>query len=367
MSLTLYAGIKQDEWNQHENYYQTDYARWNGFVYRLGVLRQIVDIRASSIIKSYRVTGVNSSKLLKILEDMRGRGHESFKQIMANMYKVAWICGDAYAEILFDEDDKPYDLVILPSDNIRQVVKKGKIIRYEEIDGSAKWQPHQIFHWKYKPRGAQTHGIGMVETLNNILIEYEQMIQLGSEMYRKTTNPKQMILVNSDNLQKIQTVRDAVKEAGDTWGGVMVLPKTLIEPDDIKDITLSPTLKPGEWLDKLKAEVFQSTATPELILGTGYSTSEEDAKTRIAGFTGSIRDDQEDGEESLRIQFIAQIFPENQPNIEFSYESETRDQSFTRNLQALPIFQNLAQSGVVAPENVELLIKDTLKDMGRIG
>lgn len=349
-----------DEWTQHESYYQTDYGRWNGFVARNPTLRQIIDIRAASVFSSWVIKGTHENAATNMLNGMIGRNHESFKQIMANIYRVSYICGDAYAEKIY-EDDEIIDLKILPSDNIRQVIKKGEIIRFEEIDGSAKWEPWQLFHVRYMPRGALTHGIGMVEAMNNILVSYEQMIMLGQEIYERMSRPRELILAKTDNTTKLQSIRDAIKAAGDAWSGIAVLPETLIA--DVKDIQLSVSLKPQEWLDTLAKEIFKATATPEIVLGTGYSTSEEDAKTRIAGFMGSIRFDQECFEEDIRKQIFEEMWPSSPPEIEFSFTQEAFDAMYNRNLQAIPVIDG---SPTIAPANKELIIKEILTEMGRV-
>ena len=381
--VTLSAGWTPDDYTQFNTTYVTDYGRWNDFLMRNAVMLQIVDMRAASVIKSYSVTGKNKTKLEKLLLRMRGRGKETFQMIMQNLYKVCYICGDSYALLVTEDGDAvkageaPADLIILASDNVRQVIKNGRIIRYEEINGETPhtWQPFQVLHIRYNPRGASTHGMSAIEPQQNNLIEYEQMLQLGSEMYRKTTNPKQIIMVNTDNEAKLQTIRDAIKATGDTWGGILVLPKGLVEPDDIKDITLSPTLKPGEWLNVLKAEMFHSTATSEIILGgSGYSTGTEDALMKTAGYVGSIRDSQEMLEQNFRVQFIAQVFPDedDDTNVEFSYALEREDEKYNRNLQSIPIFANLLQAinpetgqPLIKPESIFELIEETLDEMGK--
>lgn len=360
----LTTGNVDDQYTQHESYYQTKYGTWNGFVHRNPVLRQIIDIRAASVFSSWTVKGPHENQATKILNGMSGRNHESFKQIMANMYRIAYICGDAYAEKIYEgkpEDGNLIDLHILPSDNIRQIVQKGELKRFEEIDGSAKWEPWKIFHIRYNPRGAMTHGLGMVESMNNMLVSREQIMQIGQEIYERMSKPRELILAKTDNKDKLNMIRDAIKDAGDTWSGIAVLPWTLIE--DVKDIQLSVSLKPQEWMEAIDKDIFKATATPEIVLGTGYSTSEEDAKTRIAGFMGSIRYDQEMFEEDIRKQIFEELWPTNPPEIEFSFTQEAYDSMFNRIMGAMPVIESLQ---TVAPENKELIIKEMLKESGRI-
>ena len=361
--VILMAAPQPDEYTQHESYYQTDYGRWNGYVHRIPVLRQIIDIRAASIFSSWLTKGTHARQAKSTLDEFEGRGNETFRLIMENMYKIAYICGDAYAIKIYEDENEEYitDLHILPSDNIRQVIQKGKILRYEEIDGDKKWEHYQIFHLRYKPRGAMTHGIGMVESLNNILLSYEQMIQIGQEIYERMSRPREWIFANTDNPTKLQTIRTALKEAGETWSGVVVIPKTLIDKQETTQLTVS--LKPQEWLDTLSKEIFKATATPELVLGTGYSTSEEDAKTRISGYIQSIRRDQNWMEENVKKQIFMEMWPTSPPDIEFSFANEAQDESFRRNMEAIPVIE---ASQVISPENKNALIQERLEEAGLI-
>jgi hypothetical protein len=289
---------------------------------------------------------------------------------MANMYKLAYISGDAYAEIIWDEKGPDEGLIerleILPCDNIRQIIQKGKIIRYEEIDGEGKWDvsdegASKILHIKYGARGAMTHGIGMIENMNNILVSREQMSQIGQEIYERMSKPRELILAKTDNKEKLNMIRDAIQDAGDTWSGVAVLPWTLIE--DVKDIQLSVSLKPQEWMDYLDKDIFKATATPEIFLGQGYANSDVSFQAHLAGFSGSIRNDQEDWEENIERQLFMQIWPTGTPSIEFSYTAENFDAKYNRLMGTMPTIE---ASQVIAPENKEAIIKEMLKETGSI-
>lgn len=359
------AGSKPDEYWNNETYYQTQYGQWNGFVDRISLLRQIIDIRAAAIVNSWKIKGPHEKQATEMFDDFEGRGRETFKLIIANMYKIAYICGDSYAEKIYDDKDQLIDLKILPSDHIRQVINKGEIIRYDEINNTmgtpGTWKPYKIFHLPYMKRGAMSHGIGMIESMNNLLLSYEQMLKLGQEIYEKMSRPREIIRARTDNQDKLNTIRNAIKEAGDTWSGIAVLPGNLIE--DVIDIQLTVSLKPQEWLDTISKEIFKSTATPELILGTGYSTSEEDAKTRIGGFMQSVRFDQEWLEENIYKQILSERWPTNPPEIEFSFATESQDEGFRRNLESLPILEALQ---TISPENKNELIKERLIEMGLV-
>lgn len=357
--VTLTSKPAEETFVKEEGTYQTKFLKWKGYVDRIPLLKSIVDIRAASVVASWRTKGKHDKSLADILDNMRGRGDETFKLIMSNMYKIAWVCGDAYAEIIF-EGRKPVDLEVLPSDNITQIIEKGKIKRYEEIDGEGKWKPDEIFHLPYGKLGAMTHGIGVIPAMNNLLITYEQMFQNGNELFENFVKPREVIMTNTDNTTKNKTIADAFKAADKSFRGKIFLPAGLVQSYDIKVPTTG--LDPSKWLKELRDEIFMATQTPEIILGTGYSTSEEDAKTRIAGFRGSVRFDQTWLEEHLRQQLFTQLHPNDTPDIKFSYATEAQDERYNRLRETATTL-----SGLSLPDNVKAdLIGDLLKEMGLV-
>lgn len=355
--VLLQARPVADDWTDGESTYTTNYSRWNGFVSRNAILRSIIDIRAASVCSSWKTHGSNAKTLAKSLDGWKGRGNETFKLIMANLYKIAFVCGDSYGELIYD-GDKPVDCQILPSDNIRQVVKRGKIIRFEELNGGAKWKPDRLLHLAYGQRGAMTHGLGLVENMQNILVDYEQMIQQGSEIFRLFTKPMQIVHANTDRAEKIQDIRDQLKDAEDTFSRTIVLPKSMV--DKVDTISLSIPLKPGEWLKTLRDEIYVATQTPEIVMGQGYANSEESLAAHLAGFRGSIRYDQKWLEENLRQQIFSQIYPDNTPDIQFSFATEAQDERFRRSIDAA----NTIQGWQISPESKIAITSDLLAESG---
>jgi len=110
-----------------------------------------------------------------------------------------------------------------------------------------------------------THGISMIESMNNLLISLEQMLVLGQEMYERQTRPLKVLFTSTDSPTKMGRVRDAIKAAGGEWDGYLVLARTDIADTDT--FTISPSLKPQEWIDTLLDQIFMATATTKHMLG----------------------------------------------------------------------------------------------------
>ena len=357
--VLLQARPVADDFRRYESTFTTQYSKWNGFVARNPVLKSIIDIRAASVCSSWKTHGTNAKAMAKSLDAWRGRGDETFKLIIGNLYKIAYVCGDAYGEIIYD-GDTPVDLHVLPSDNIRQVIKDGKILRFEELDGGMKWQPERLFHITYGKRGAMTHGIGQIQAMQNILVDYEQMLQQGSEIFRLFTKPMQIVYAKTDQQAKLNAIRDQLKDNEDTFSRTIVMPQSLI--DKVDTISLSIPLQPGDWLKVLREEIFMSTQTTEQILGVGTVNSEEAAIMQMAGFRGSIRYDQKWLEENIRKQIFEQAYPDGTPDIKWSFATEGADERFRRSIEA----GTAIQGWQISPENKAAITADILSEAGLI-
>ena len=342
-----------------DNTYETRFNHWNGHLTRIPLMRSIVNIRAGSVTSSYRLKGNNRDTAAEVLGNMRGRGNETFKLIISNMYKMAWICGDSYAEKI-GRGKQLVDLEVLPPDNIQQVYKRGRIVRFVEIDTQAKFKPDEIFHYTYHPIGAMQHGLSVLEPMHNLLIDYLQAWQDFSELIANIIKPREVIYTNTDNLVKNQAIADKFTSGDKSMRGKIFLPSGLVTKYEIHVPTTG--YDPAKRIDELRGEILLATHTPELILGTGYTTSEEDARDRIAGYRGSVRDDQEEAEEHIETQILREIYPKDAPTIEFSYANEAQDEYYTRMRDTIQTV-----SGLNVPDEVKNdIIGDLLRQMGHL-
>ena len=57
------------------------------------------------------------------------------------------------------------------------------------------------------------------------------------------------------------------------------------------------------------------------------------------------------------------MWPSNPPDIKFSFANEAPDESFRRNLEAIPL---ISADPTIAPENKAEIIKERLEEMGLI-
>lgn len=316
--------------------YSSTFLKWNAYVEKIPILKSILNANADAVTASWRTSGTHAKAMAQTLDEFEGNGKESFKLIMNNALKIAKIGGDYYAEIVYDEDDIPINLLTLPPDNIRQVIRKGQIKRYEEIDGLTIWRKEEIFHLPYNPIGCMTHGTSVIEPMNNLLIDLLQVWDDMAKIYHRYVKPVHVLKIDTDNAVEMQKIIDEWKKATRVPDSDFAVPKGTVEIER-HSIPQFSILNPADWHRIIMDHIIMGSRVPELALGTGSVNSEESARMQFAGFRQMVRWDQKFLEEHLRRQLFVQAYPEDVPKITFSFAAEAQEERFRRNLQAFQI------------------------------
>src|SRR3990167_9765920 len=182
--------------------YQSEYLKWRGYYDDVPVLRSVINAVADATTASWLTKGNNGNQAAAMFDATEGNGKETFKMLMTNAVKVRMICGDAYFEIVTNSDLMMENLVMLPPDNIKIVIDNGVVKRYEEIDGSAKWKPMEIFHYTNNPIGDMVHGMSDIQPLQNLLIDLKQVQDDMQNIYHLYSAPIEDIAIQSDNAEE---------------------------------------------------------------------------------------------------------------------------------------------------------------------
>ena len=308
--------------------YTTEFNKWNGYVEKIPLLKGIINAGAASTTASWRTTGSNDKKMAQIMDTWDGQGNDSFRIIMDNLFRVAKTCGDSYAEILTNDDMDIENLLILPSDNISQVIKNGIIKRYDEMDGNGKFKPPNIFHLAYNKWGSMTHGTGVVPPMENLLQSLMQVQDDMAKIFHKYIKPLHMIKLDTDDPTQ-------QKKFKAEWQKLKNLPEAdFIFSGDVQvdrvSIPQGSILDPMIWERAILKHMFMGSRTSELTLGTGSVNSEESAKMQMAGFRGMIRWDQKWLADNVVRQLFTLQFPENPPGLTWSFATEPQEEAYNR-------------------------------------
>lgn len=345
----------QETWIRDEGVYQSNFLKWKGYVDRIPILRSILNANADAVTASWRTEGKNQKEMADVLDQFEDSGKGSFKLTMNNAMKISKIGGDFYGEVLYGEIDGiegeiPVNISTLPPDNILQIVKRGRIKKYEEQRGGASWKPEEMFHLAYNPIGAQTHGNSIIESMQNILIDLLNIMDTGSKIFEHFAKPMTVVKVRAETQSELDKIADDWRKTMESIKAVYVIPDDIVASVERHGVPQGSILDPGLWHKVLLDHVIMSSRVPELALGTGSVNSEESARMQFMGFRQMIRWDQKWLEENLRRQIFTQVFPEDTPDIKFSFGTEAQEERLERIRNDLT-----ALAGSFVPDEIKTL------------
>jgi len=315
--------------------YKSEYLTWLDLVQKCPVLKSALGARADAVTASFEVKGRNAGRMRKLLSKMRGKGKDTFRQIIKNMLMISYVGGDAYAEIVTDEDGFPTNLVILPPDNITQIVENGIIIKYEENNagkagGTTKtFPPQKIFHLRCNPVGSVTHGYSLVEGMKALVLGWLQIMDDQLKIFHLYAEPKEVIKVDSDEDKDLSKAEDLYKKSRQVRGAALVIPSNAMAYERW-GVPAGSTLDPRVFEERIVQHIMMGNRTSEIMLGQGSANSEESARLTFTGFRQVVRADEADLSDALEVQVFGIAYPENTPKIEWSFASEGQEEHFQR-------------------------------------
>jgi hypothetical protein len=362
----------QETFIKDEGTYDTDFLKWKGRVDRNPVLRSILEAKWSAVTNSFSVSGKKGKQATQILENFTGNGKETFTSIMQNLGKISDVCGDSYAEIIFgdvddvrDATDVPVNLITLPPNNIRQVIKKGRIIRYEEIDGSGKWKPEKIYHEVHDPFGAATHGTSLVESMDHVLLHIDQLITSGSKIMEKLIKPQQIVYTETDRRSEMQKVKTDWNAINNTDTGALFVPKGVIEKVETITVGQYQVMNPKDWYQVLLDIMLMRARWSQLALGTGTQTNEESAQNQRTGMIELVRCEQSWKANNVRKQLLTLMYPDDVPKITFSYAESPAAEKRDLDMKYIDALTRIPDN-VLPPQVKAAMISNKQIEMGEI-
>lgn len=202
-----------------------------------------------------------------LLEYWTGWGEDTYQSIFENLLVQKKIFGDAFAEIIRDEDTgviiniKPLN----PADMRIVVDRKGIIVRYEQRsrykNGVAKeLKPNEVLHLCNDRIGNEIHGVSVIEACQWVIDARNEALNDERKIKHREL-ALGVLYVDSDKASKIAEVTSAYATAVKN-GEVLVLPKGTSE---LKDTGVSPHQDRLAWIQYLEGFFYQIVGVPRVI------------------------------------------------------------------------------------------------------
>ena len=337
-----------------ETYYQNSkWSQWFAYYKKIPELKQAIDAKARwTLGRGYKADPITTL----ILDRVNGWGKDTFNTIMENMIKVMNVAGDAFAEIILDDNGFLLNLKPLDPSSIKIVAdSKGIIKRYEQVskvkDNPNKiFQPEELLHLAKDRIADEIHGVGIVESVEEIILMRNEAMKDWRRVLHRNVDPLFIFHLDTDDDQRIKTFKgqmDSVRATGEN----IYVPKGAVVPEIVATASQAG-LNPLQWIDNLNAYFYSSVGVPDIILGSSKVLTEASAKIAYLAFEQTIEEDQLYIEEQILIQLNLVIeleFPASLENEMLSSQPKMEEPVVQPpELQSQPLAQpNETQAGMM--------------------
>ncbi len=286
-----------DKWSQYFGYYK-----------EIPELKAVIDAKATwTVGKGFEADDETATTL----EFIRGWGKDTFNSIIENLIRNYNIGGDAFAQIIYDDDGNLINLKPLDPGVMSIIVDgNGLIKRYEQnskIEGKKpkKFQPTEIFHLARNRVADEIHGQSMVTALERIILMRNEAMDDWQRVLHHNIDPMIVFKIDSDDLTKIAEFKALVDKTKGK-GQNMYIPKDTVE---FEVISLAPNanLSPLEWIDRLNNYFFQAAGVPQIIVGGSAEFTEATAKIAYLAFQQTVEEEQLFVEEEMLLQLGLEV------------------------------------------------------------
>jgi len=245
-----------------------------GYYKNIPELKKAVDALATwTAGKGYEPDNMNDKI---ILEEIRGWGEDSFQAIMENMIIMKKVVGDAFAEIIRNEETGNLDNIKPISPERMRVItnKQGFILRYETLvkDKWRRLRTDQVLHLCNDRIGDEIHGVSVIEACKWVIDARNEAMETYKKIMKRSL-ALGVLYVDSDDSSKITDIKNKYKDAVNN-GEVLVLPKELAEIQDAK-VNVQDFVR---WIQYLENFFYQAVGVPKIILGGAQEFTEASSK-----------------------------------------------------------------------------------------
>lgn len=304
---------KETEW-MNENY-----AQWLGYYKSIPEFKAVIDAKATwTVGKGY--TADEETSL--ILDTIKGWGKDTFNTILENCVRTYQIGGDAFLQIIRDDEDNLINLKPLdPAVMIIIVNKQGMVIRYEQtskVKGvpNQTFDPLDMFHLARNRVADEIHGQSLTESLVEGILRINEAKADWRRVLHHNVDPMIAYKLDTDDTTEIAAFKKKV-DAAKGKGENMYLPKDSVE---FEIISLAPNanLNPLPWIEAETDRFYEAAGTPKIIVGGSGGFTEAAVKIAYLAFQQTIEEEQLFIEEQILLQLNLVI------NLEFpaSLENE---------------------------------------------
>jgi len=232
------------------------------------------------------------------LNNITGYGEDTFNQILKNMIITMHINGDAFCEIIRDEDSglllnlKPLD----PGSMKMILNKQGIIKRYEQVNKLnkktlTKFKPNQILHFVYDRIADNAKGTSIIESVEECILRRNEALSDWRQALHRNVKPIIMFKLKTDDqatINKFIAKMDACIDKGKN----IYIPGNDEVQFEILTVPANATLNPMPSIEYNEDFFYKAVGVPSIILGGSKEFTEATAKISYLVFQQDVEESQ---------------------------------------------------------------------------
>jgi len=296
-TITSYSVSPEDTdgaTDQKETPWMNDkWSDWFGYFETIPELNATINAKATwTIGKGFKADPATEM----LLDTIKGNGLDTFNTILENMIRTYYIGGDAFCEIIRDDEGVLINLKPLDPSVIKIVVnRQGMVIRYEQTakieKHNKKFKPEEIFHLARNRVADQIHGVSVIKAIENIILARNESISDYKTVMHNNVTPRWKFKLKTDDPVEIAAYKVKMDAVTATTSA------NIYEPFDVSEselIAVSPnaTLDPKSWIDQQGNFFYEAVGVPKIILGGSGEFTEASAKIAYLAFQQNVEEEQ---------------------------------------------------------------------------
>ena len=221
-----------------------------------------------------------------------GRGNDTFATVMWNHEVIKLIVGDAFMEIVWEDNDNTKalaNLVPISPERVKIVSENGRILRYE-VWNSKKWKTLKtthMYHTSNKRIGDQIHGTSQLDAIRKT-IDARQEAEADERIIKHRDKALGIVYYKTNNTGKIEYANTQIAKA--VKNGEMVG-----LPEDTAKIEPYPSRSSEDRQNWISSRENFTYAT----LGVPRSMITSDGTSEVGGINGHLIFEVTAGKEAL--------------------------------------------------------------------
>lgn len=252
----------------------------------LDYYQSIPELQSALNVLSFRVAGLGYKAedfYLKQLEDLTGWGEDSIDLIFRMLVIEKKVFGDAFAEIVRNDNGTLINLKKLYAGDMKIVLdKQGRIDYYEQMSNvpggkPKKFKTHEILHLCNNRIANEIHGTSIIPVLKKI-IDAKNEALTDERKIRHRELALGVMYVDEDDTAKLNHIKEQYKDAVNN-GEVLVLPSDTAKLGDNPQTPRDRI----QWLQYLDNLFYQVVGIPKVLV-TSEGFTEAGGKAGLLAF-----------------------------------------------------------------------------------